>query len=209
MRTVDPALHERRREQIFVAAQRVFIARGFHQTSMAELAEAAGVSMGLLYRYFSNKDDIVTQFALRERDQILARVDAFTRAPNWVDSLNELIEGSIDDAFDPELTRLNFEIVAEASRNPRLLATFSANDELVRRALADAVHSHQARGTMSRAIPASMVAEVVSALFDGLWGRALVNPAVPKTALRKAIKTFLVAALSPVRVGLTAPARNR
>ena len=48
----------RTREQILVAARRVFARDGYVKTRMSDVAEEADVSLGALYRYFSNKDDV-------------------------------------------------------------------------------------------------------------------------------------------------------
>jgi TetR/AcrR family fatty acid metabolism transcriptional regulator len=48
-----------RRESILAAASRVFSQKGFQATSIAEIAQAAGVSDGLVYKYFENKRDLL------------------------------------------------------------------------------------------------------------------------------------------------------
>jgi AcrR family transcriptional regulator len=58
-----PTLNERRREQtrtaIADAAVGLFIERGFGETTMEDVAEAAGVSRRTVYRHFPTKDDLV------------------------------------------------------------------------------------------------------------------------------------------------------
>ncbi|MFP5321348.1 MAG: TetR/AcrR family transcriptional regulator [Acidimicrobiia bacterium] len=46
--------HERR-EQLLEVALRVFAARGFHSTSMNDVADTAGVTKPVLYQHFSSK----------------------------------------------------------------------------------------------------------------------------------------------------------
>lgn len=48
-----------RRRQILDAAITVMKRTGFHQMSMQALAEEAGISVGLIYRYFPSKQDIL------------------------------------------------------------------------------------------------------------------------------------------------------
>lgn len=50
---------EWRRRQIIDAATSVMEREGFHRTSMAAVAEAAGISVGLIYQYVENKDDLL------------------------------------------------------------------------------------------------------------------------------------------------------
>src|ERR1700694_1623996 len=48
-----------RRESILAAASRVFSQKGFQAASIAEIAQAAGVSDGLVYKYFASKRDLL------------------------------------------------------------------------------------------------------------------------------------------------------
>ena len=50
---------EAKHRQIVEGACRVFFKKGFHPTSMREIAGAAGMSMGQLYHYISSKDDVL------------------------------------------------------------------------------------------------------------------------------------------------------
>jgi AcrR family transcriptional regulator len=49
---------KRTREQILGAARRVFAEDGYVGATMSTIAERAGVSLGGLYRYFTNKEDV-------------------------------------------------------------------------------------------------------------------------------------------------------
>ena len=49
---------ERRRQQIMVAAKRVFTDKGFSKATMEDIAKEAELSPGTLYLYFKNKDDL-------------------------------------------------------------------------------------------------------------------------------------------------------
>ena len=47
------------RARILTAARTLFSANGFHQTSMAQLASAAQVSVGQIYRLFKGKEEVI------------------------------------------------------------------------------------------------------------------------------------------------------
>jgi len=49
----------KRRREIFNAAVKVFLKKGFQETSMREIAEAAGIGKSTLYDYFKTKDEIL------------------------------------------------------------------------------------------------------------------------------------------------------
>ncbi|MBW2443882.1 MAG: TetR/AcrR family transcriptional regulator [Deltaproteobacteria bacterium] len=56
---------ERRRQQIIVAAKRVFSERGFSKATMEDIAREAELSPGTLYLYFKNKDELYASLSLR------------------------------------------------------------------------------------------------------------------------------------------------
>jgi AcrR family transcriptional regulator len=52
----------KRRHEIFHQVVGVFLKKGFQETSMREIAEAAGLGKSTLYDYFKTKDDILLYF---------------------------------------------------------------------------------------------------------------------------------------------------
>jgi AcrR family transcriptional regulator len=65
---------ETRRRQILMGAAQVFFEKGFHKATTKEIAQAAGVSEGTIYNYFSNKRDLllgmVDMIAIRTLNQV-------------------------------------------------------------------------------------------------------------------------------------------
>ena len=59
-------------ENILTAALRLFSAKGYFQTSMQDIKSHSGVSIGAIYHYFKNKEDI----ALALYQSLLARMTA-------------------------------------------------------------------------------------------------------------------------------------
>ncbi len=81
-----------RREKILKAAERVFGQEGYHNTSITDVIEAAGISRGTFYLYFASKDELfyelVDGFARRLIDSI--RVVDPTSANPTVDMLENI-----------------------------------------------------------------------------------------------------------------------
>lgn len=50
---------QRRRAEIISAAIELFQERGFHAATTHQVAERAGLSVGLIYQYFGNKEDLL------------------------------------------------------------------------------------------------------------------------------------------------------
>jgi TetR/AcrR family fatty acid metabolism transcriptional regulator len=59
MPTISPERMRDRYETILAAASRAFAEKGYETTSITEIARAADVSDGLIYKYFSNKRDLL------------------------------------------------------------------------------------------------------------------------------------------------------
>ncbi len=65
---------ELQRSAILQEAAKLFAERGFHNASMAGLAQACGVSKPLLYHYYTDKEHILFDIADSYTDQLLAIV---------------------------------------------------------------------------------------------------------------------------------------
>ena len=63
----------RRRKEIFNASVHLFLQKGFNETSMREIAEAAGIGKSTLYDYFPSKDDILLSFVEDELENLTKR----------------------------------------------------------------------------------------------------------------------------------------
>lgn len=63
----------RRQKEIFDASVHLFLEKGFNETSMREIAEAASVGKSTLYNYFSTKDDILIFYFRDEIEKISQR----------------------------------------------------------------------------------------------------------------------------------------
>jgi len=55
----DPRLVGERREQIVNAAIKLFSEQGYYSTTIQHIAREAGISVGLIYQYFRDKDDVL------------------------------------------------------------------------------------------------------------------------------------------------------
>jgi AcrR family transcriptional regulator len=71
-----PGLRERKKQQtrqaLHEAATRLFLAKGYARTTVAEIAAEAGVSTKTLFNYFSGKEDVLLGYR-RERIAVMER----------------------------------------------------------------------------------------------------------------------------------------
>lgn len=64
------------RTQLLDAAEEVFGAKGFHDTTLKEIADLAEFSVGSVYSFFENKDDLFLNVFLRRGDEMLPGLQA-------------------------------------------------------------------------------------------------------------------------------------
>ncbi len=57
-RAVSDLEKSQRRDEILAAAKKVFARKGFHATTIADIAKEAGLAYGSVYWYFDSKDDL-------------------------------------------------------------------------------------------------------------------------------------------------------
>ena len=67
---------EEKRRQILDAAVRVFARKGFHTCRVGDIAEEAGVAHGLLYHYFTSKDEVLEAVFRENWSVLVERVEA-------------------------------------------------------------------------------------------------------------------------------------
>ena len=68
------AATEDKRRHLLDAAVRVFARKGFHASRVGDIAEEAGVAHGLLYHYFSSKDEVLEAVFHDNWSVLLARI---------------------------------------------------------------------------------------------------------------------------------------
>lgn len=66
---------QKTRESILNSAKKIFAKEGFHDTSMAAIAEDAGLGKGTLYWHFSGKQELFKEMIRREGESILLEID--------------------------------------------------------------------------------------------------------------------------------------
>ena len=95
---------ERRRQQIMVAAKRVFSEKGFNKATMEDIAQEAELSPGTLYLYFKNKEELYASLSLRILQYLLLRVEhVIEEKEAGTEDKNKLLMDAMYDVyeFDP------------------------------------------------------------------------------------------------------------
>jgi len=109
-----------RRSQILDAALVCFAKRGFHQTSMHDISAEAGISVGLIYRYFENKEAVISAMADRHKKEISEMLERARQAPSLLESLEILFTAHCCEDAPQVVSAFVVDLYAEASRNPHV-----------------------------------------------------------------------------------------
>jgi len=115
---IEPSLD--RRTQILDAALVCFAKRGFHQASMHDISAEAGISVGLIYRYFENKDAVISAMADRHKKEIHEVLERARQAPTLLESLEILFTAHCCEDAPQVVSAFVVDLYAEASRNPQM-----------------------------------------------------------------------------------------
>ncbi len=105
--------------RILEAAVTVFANSGFHESTISQIARAAGVADGTIYLYFKNKDDILVHFFNYKTRQVFARFrEEVDEAMTAVDKLRNLIRRHLDEFQKDRFMAVLYQ--AETHRTNRL-----------------------------------------------------------------------------------------
>ena len=87
----DPVVHPKRdrREEILQASLKLFAEKGFHGTSMRDIARSADITEGLIYHYFASKRDLFR--AIIDEHSFLPLLRSLPDLGEWLDLRDLLI----------------------------------------------------------------------------------------------------------------------
>src|SRR5207248_3973363 len=75
-RTLKERQRQEREALILQVAEEVLIEKGYHETSMDEIAARVGIAKGTVYLHFPSKEDLVVAIFARDMQQFLQAVEA-------------------------------------------------------------------------------------------------------------------------------------
>jgi AcrR family transcriptional regulator len=92
---------ERRRQQIIVAAKRVFSEKGFSRATMEDIAKEAELSPATLYLYFKNKDELYASLSIRILQYLLIRLEHVAKETSAsLETRMESLKKALLDVYD-------------------------------------------------------------------------------------------------------------
>jgi AcrR family transcriptional regulator len=169
-------LRETQRAKILDGARHVFARKG-RAATMADVAEAAGVSQGLAYRYFANKEEIFHELVNQALQSGLATPQRILQMPGTPGErlaflVSRLIEGRRE---HPEFHQLFDQVLSDETTPNDLREPVLRQARVFLDVLRQLIIEGQATGEVAEDDPDQLVA-VVTACLEGLTRWALRNP---------------------------------
>ncbi len=156
------------RAQLLDAAEEVFGRKGFHEATLKEVAELAEFSVGSVYSFFTNKDDLFRQIFVRRGDEFMPGMRATLQPDDGTptEQLHHLVDFEV--GFFREHPRfgrlyLRYSSATMISTDREIDAAMSANYDESMRLQAQLFERGQAAGEFLPGEP-----QVLARLFSGI-----------------------------------------
>jgi AcrR family transcriptional regulator len=189
---------ERTRQELVSAAEACFVSRGFHASSVDEVAERAGYTKGAVYSNFAAKEDLFFAVYQRRVEQVLTEVVPGLRQVGAERAFDQLATGAIQRRDrDDGWRAVFFEFWAHVLRHPELRERFAAIHARFLEPLAEAVRqvAEDCGLTLPSDVTASQVAVAWNAMEVGLALERLTQPQTVDVALARRMGRLLLAAV--------------
>jgi AcrR family transcriptional regulator len=183
-----------RRRQIIDAAYRCFARSGFHQTSMRDIYQEAGLSPGAVYHYFASKDEIIQASfdfdylrSVDRFDEALASADPLAALTGLLDFFFQGLKG----AAELGAGRVNVQGWGEALVNCQLQQTLQRVLGQYRDAVAQLIRRAQAAGQVDQSLDPVAVSQVMQSLYYGLELQKALDPGLDVDRYAAAVMLLL------------------
>ena len=196
------------RERIYRAALALFAERGFMETTVEDITEAADVGKGTFFNYFPTKQHVLATYgaervATVERALALAK----TGAGPVIEILHELATDLAGQSKEsPALLRA---IYGAHAADANVRGELQRRMNTARRALAQIFRLAQARGEVRRDLSAPVMARQMQLVFHGIMSSWSLNPRGSLRATAEEIWNVFAPALQPADAHLAATDRRR
>ena len=174
-----------RRRQILEAAVVCFAEHGFHQTSMHDISAEAGISVGLIYRYFKNKDEVIAALAAGHKKEIAQLLERARQAPTLLESFEILFTSYCTEDAPRLISSFVVDLFAEAGRNPKVARLVRDVVRTKTRGVTDLIARSPDSKHRLNGLPPNQIAEMIFAINDGTLVRSVLAPARMSSAQQR------------------------
>ncbi|MBE0698237.1 MAG: TetR family transcriptional regulator, partial [Anaerolineaceae bacterium] len=160
---------DRRRHDVFNVAVSMFLEKGFHETSMQEIAHTIGMGKSTLYDYFQTKDEILISFvedAIYDLTERLKQIGS--QEIPAVEKLHQILHVHLEYLMENKefFSKLTFEVQRLAlDSQRRIQAKRHAYQDLLSNLFADAVKENDFRPVNSLLAARTILALLTPAVY--------------------------------------------
>jgi len=180
----EPSILDRR-TQILEAAVICFAKHGFHQASMHDISAEAGISVGLIYRYFQNKEAVIAAMADRHKQEISDLLERARRAPTLLESFEVLFTAHCCENPPNVMSAFVVDLYAEASRNPKIADLVRDMLSTAMNGVADLIARSPESKTAAHGLTPKQIAELIFATARGMLMFDILQPQEMTAAERR------------------------
>ncbi len=174
------------RERVLRAAEKAFVASGFHGARMAQIAREAKMSPGHIYHYFESKEQIIAEMIEAHFEEKKITVEKYREAgERVVDMMIDNLSDSVAAKTDPFWSTLMLEIVAEATRNPAVATSIRNMDADLKARVTSYLRNDVKQDDLESRL------EVFVALMQGIGIRNILNPNLDKEAMTRILQDVI------------------
>ncbi|KHE72481.1 TetR/AcrR family transcriptional regulator [Halobacillus sp. BBL2006] len=162
----------KRRAKILEAAKQVFIQQGYERTTMKHVMDAAEVSRGGLYQYFSNKEDLYEAILEGDLSKAVSETDESLEmevVSHWKLLKQKIFgeNGEPDDEMDP-MAPSNLEFFITGRNDHRRREYGQKRYKLGLKLYANVIEAGQRSGEFSQKYDSGLIARSIISYIDGL-----------------------------------------
>ncbi len=159
----------RRRHEIFDAAVHLFLAKGFSETSLREIAAAAGVGKSTLYDYFPTKDDILVSMVVETITDLTDEAQEIVRRPlPAFDRLRAIMQLNLESVLANRefYLKLSFDVQRLGLESQKRIQTARhAYQDLIRQLIEEGVNEGSFRPVNSLLVARLLLAALTPTVF--------------------------------------------
>jgi AcrR family transcriptional regulator len=159
----------RRRREIFDAAVNTILQKGFQETSMREIADAAGMGKSSLYDYFKTKDEILIFIFVEQLNDITQKaIDLAAEGGSGEEKLRRIMHMHMDFLTDNKnlFTRLSAETQRlKLESQARIQSGRYAYQDLLRGILEEGIRTSEFRSINSLLAARSLITLLATAIY--------------------------------------------
>lgn len=162
---------EKKKLSLLQAARRVFVRKGFIQTTMQDIIDEANVSRGALYAYFSNLEHVYLELLRVEDQQDLLYFEPSDSGSSWEQLLQWINDQQVGLQNGREtLVRANSEffLSIQDSKEKESLTYIARRYERIIEALSVFFQRGATKGEFNPRLPADSIARCFVSFMDGI-----------------------------------------